>query len=87
MTRDTILSFPCIYPVKAVARHADDPKHLVCTLISAHVPEADIVGVESRPSSGGRYLAVTVTLRASSQAQLDALYRDLSADKRLLWVI
>lgn len=87
MNPDKILSFPCIYPVKAVARHADDPKHLVCTLINAHVPEVDILAVESRPSSAGRYLAVTVTLRASNQAQLDALYRDLSADKRLLWVI
>ncbi|MGB7289958.1 MAG: DUF493 domain-containing protein [Candidatus Macondimonas sp.] len=87
MTPEEILSFPCVYPIKAVARIADEPLALVSTLIAAHVGEADIVGIETRPSRAGAYLSVTVTLRATSRAQLDALYRDLSADKRLLWVI
>ncbi len=70
-----------------MARIADEPLALVSTLIAAHVGEADIVGIETRSSRAGAYLSVTVTLRATSRAQLDALYRDLSADKRLLWVI
>lgn len=87
MTPEEVLSFPCIYPIKAVARMADEPVALVSTLIAAHVGDGDVVGVETRPSRTGAYLSVTVTLRATSRAQLDALYRDLSADKRLLWVI
>ena len=32
-----------------------------------------------RPSSKGNYLAVTCTFRALSQAQVDAMYRELTA--------
>ena len=56
-------------------------------VIAVHVEDDDVLAVDTRPSSGGRYLSVTVTLRASSRAQLDALYRDLSAEPRLVWVI
>jgi putative lipoic acid-binding regulatory protein len=32
-----------------------------------------------RPSSKGNYLALTVTVRATSREQLDNLYRELSS--------
>jgi putative lipoic acid-binding regulatory protein len=34
--------------------------------------------MEMRASSGGKYLSLTCTINATSQAQLDALYRELS---------
>ena len=34
--------------------------------------------LEMRASSGGNYLALTCTIRATSREQLDALYRDLT---------
>jgi putative lipoic acid-binding regulatory protein len=43
-----------------------------------HDPGFDPATVEMRPSRKGNYLALTCTVRAVSQAQLDALYRDLS---------
>jgi len=87
MADETLLSFPCVYPIKAVGQLAHEPERVVRAIIAAHVDDADVLAVDTRPSSGGRYLAVTVTLRASSRAQLDALYRDLSAEPRLVWVI
>ena len=36
--------------------------------------------MEMRPSKAGNYLALTCTVRAVSQAQLDALYRELTAN-------
>ena len=38
----------------------------------------DAATVEMRPSSGGKYLGVTVTITATSREQLDELYRTLS---------
>jgi putative lipoic acid-binding regulatory protein len=35
--------------------------------------------MEMRPSKAGNYLSLTCTIRATSQAQLDALYRALTA--------
>ena len=41
--------------------------------------EIDPASVEMRPSRKGNYLALTCTIRAVSQDQLDALYRELTA--------
>ncbi|MEY4767812.1 MAG: hypothetical protein RL637_451, partial [Pseudomonadota bacterium] len=38
----------------------------------------------SRASKNGQYLAVTVTIEASSQAQLDAIYYSLTAHPLVL---
>jgi putative lipoic acid-binding regulatory protein len=35
--------------------------------------------VELRPSSTGKYLGVTITVRATSREQLDDLYRALTS--------
>jgi hypothetical protein len=35
--------------------------------------------LETRESSGGKYLGLTFTVRATSQEQLDELYRTLSS--------
>jgi putative lipoic acid-binding regulatory protein len=40
-----------------------------------------------RDSRGGNYLSVTVTIRAESRAQLDAIYRDLTGDERVLMAL
>ena len=43
--------------------------------------------VTTRDSSKGKYLAVSVEVRAISREQLDAIYRDLHADSRILYVL
>jgi putative lipoic acid-binding regulatory protein len=40
--------------------------------------------VRVRPSSGGKYLSVTVTFEATSKDQLDAIYQDLTDHERIL---
>jgi putative lipoic acid-binding regulatory protein len=56
----------------------------VLALVSEHAPEVSHEMLSTRSSRGGRYLAVTVHLRAQSRAQLDRIYEDLSAHKRVL---
>ena len=43
--------------------------------------------MRTRASRGGRYLAVTVTVRAQSRDQLDDIYRALSAHERVLFAL
>ena len=50
----------------------------ILELVLRHVPDFDAATIEMRPSSKGAYLGLTCTVRANSQAQLDALYRELS---------
>jgi putative lipoic acid-binding regulatory protein len=82
MTNDSpqsAIQFPCEFPIKAFGSGHGDFEVLVVDIVRRHAPDLAEGAVTSRLSKGGKYLAVTVTLRAHSQAQLDAIYRDLSA--------
>lgn len=76
---DTLLEFPCDFPLKIMGRRTDDFAQLMVAIVLRHAPDFIAESVEMRASSGGNYLALTCTLRATSKQQLDALYRELSA--------
>jgi putative lipoic acid-binding regulatory protein len=78
MSRETLLEFPCDFPIKVMGARVDDFAQAVVDVIVRHAPDFDPASVEMRPSSKGNYLALTCTIRALSQPQLDALYRELS---------
>lgn len=82
MTNDSsksAIQFPCEFPIKAFGSGHGDFEVLVVGIVRRHTPDLAEGAVSSRLSKGGKYLAVTVTIRAQNQAQLDAIYRDLSA--------
>lgn len=51
----------------------------ILDLVLLHDPDFDAKKMEMRPSAKGKYLSITVTVRATSREQLDALYRALSS--------
>jgi putative lipoic acid-binding regulatory protein len=75
---ETLLQFPCEFPIKAMG-FGPDFETLVVGIIRQHAPHFGEGAVASRPSKGGKYMAVTVTIQAESRAQLDAIYRALTA--------
>lgn len=85
--QESLLTFPCEFPIKVMGHAADDFDALVFSLVARHVAGLTENAVAVRPSSGGKYLAVTVTLQAESQAQLDAVYRELSGCDRVVMVL
>jgi uncharacterized protein len=80
---ESLLEFPCDFPVKVFGTAAADFAELVLAMVRKHAPDTSEHSVTVRPSSGGKYSAVTVTVRAQSQAQLDAIYRELTASTRI----
>ncbi len=86
-TESSLLTFPCAFPIKAMGHAADDFADLVIEIVLRHVRELGEGAVESRPSKQGKYLSVTVTVEVDTQAQLDQLYRELSAHTRILMVL
>ncbi len=85
--RKSLLEFPCSFPLKVIGKDADDFKGFVLSVFRKHVDPANHESVETRPSGAGTYLAVTITFRAGSQDQIDALYRDLGSHGRVLFVL
>jgi len=86
-TDDTLFDFPCDFPIKIMGEQGDDFSVLIFELVSRHVPDLDQSALRSRASRNGRYQSVTVTIRATSRAQLDAIYQDLSAHERVVMAL
>ncbi|MBO9471189.1 DUF493 domain-containing protein [Endozoicomonas sp. G2_2] len=76
--RETLLEFPCRFPIKAFGKDEGDFEERVYQLVKAHAPELERSDLSVRNSSGGKYLAITANITAQSQAQLDAIYGDLT---------
>ena len=83
-TEDTLLEFPCQFSIKAMGLAAPDFDATVVQIVRRHAPDLGEGSVRVRPSSGGKYLSVTVTFEATSKAQLDAIYQDLTDHDRIL---
>ena len=57
---------------------ADGFVHAVCQIALMLDPTFDASTIELRESKGGKYLGITITVMATSRAQLDEIYRTLS---------
>jgi putative lipoic acid-binding regulatory protein len=84
---ETLLEFPCEFPIKAFG-HADPGlAHHVLEIIRRHAPETGEERLSLRSSKTGKYDAVTVTITAQSKAQLDAIYLDLTASSIVIMAL
>jgi putative lipoic acid-binding regulatory protein len=65
----------------------DEFESLVVVLINKHVPDLGEGAITSTLSKNKKYMSITATIQAKSQEQLDALYRDLTKEPRILMVL
>jgi putative lipoic acid-binding regulatory protein len=84
---ESLLEFPCDFPIKAMGYNTADFETLVVELIKPHAPDLDLTLMTARESRNGRYLSVTVTIRATSRTQLDAIYQRLSDHERVVMAL
>ncbi len=76
--QDTLLEFPCAFPLKIMGQANDALAQTVLDIVLRHAPDFDGATMEMRASSGGKYVSLTCTINATSKPQLDTLYRELS---------
>ena len=84
---ETLLRFPCSFPIKAMGPADSALEAAVVEILQRHVPEFDSGTVSTRASSGGKWLAVTVRIEATSKAQLDSIYRELTAHELVVYAL
>ncbi len=85
--QETLLEFPCAFPIKAMGQDDGAFETLVVELVRKHAPDLGEGAVASRASQGGKYLSVTVTVTATSREQLDNIYRELTACEQVLYAL
>ena len=81
------MNFPSIFPIKVMGANQDDFERLVVEIIQKHAKLAAEKAVTTKLSKGGKFISLTVRIHAESQAQLDAIYRELSAHEKVLMML
>jgi uncharacterized protein len=84
---DSPLKFPGDMEIKVVGIDQGQFQEFVLTTIRQQLPANPQLTVRSRPSSGNKYLAVTIGFWADTRAQWDAIVAALSADPRVKLVV
>ena len=72
---ESLIEYPCRFPIKVMGVNADGFVHAITEIARRFDPSFDAAEIELRPSSGSKYLGVTITINATSREQLDELYR------------
>lgn len=74
----SLIEYPSAFPIKVMGLRVDEFEPAMLALARQFDPAFDAASVERRPSSGGKYLGLTLTITATSREQLDEIYRTLS---------
>jgi uncharacterized protein len=71
--RASLLSFPCEFPIKVFGTQETNLRAAVLGILRRHLHAVPDEAIGVRSSRGGKYTALTITITATSQQQLDAI--------------
>ena len=74
----SLIDYPSAFPIKVMGAQVDGFEQAMVSVARRFDAEFDVGTIERRPSKGGKYLGLTLTVTATSREQLDELYRTLS---------
>ncbi|MFN9709122.1 MAG: YbeD family protein [Burkholderiales bacterium] len=74
----SLITYPCQFPIKVMGLNVDGFTEAMIRVALQFDPGLGPDAVQTRASSAQKYLAVTLTVTATSRDQLDELYRTLS---------
>ena len=79
MSDESPLEFPCEFPIKMMGKDTAEFRSTARSLVENHVGGVVDDRVQTAISRNGRFVSVTVTITATSQQQLDDIYKDVTA--------
>jgi len=75
----SLIEYPSLFPIKVMGVNDPGFEPAMVDIAMRFDPDYDRASLQVRPSSGGKYLGLTLDITATSREQLDALYRALSS--------
>ena len=87
MSEDSVIEFPCEFPIKMMGRDTPEFRITARVLIENHVGPIAEESIQVNVSGKGNFVSVTVTVTATSQQQLDDIYRDVSGHEDVLMAL
>lgn len=81
------IEFPCDYVIKVIGHAAPDFTEYVVSVVEAHAPGIREEHISVTDSRNGRFTSVQLTILATGEPQLKALFEDLKASGRVQMVL
>ncbi len=87
MSEESVIEFPCDFPIKMMGRDTPEFHATARSLIENHTGPLAEESIQINVSSKGNFVSITVTVNATSQQQLDDIYRDVSGHDDVLMAL
>lgn len=87
MSEESAIKFPCDFPIKMMGRDTPEFRATAVSLVENHVGQLAEEAIQVNLSARGNFVSVTVTVTATSQQQLDDIYRDVSGHDDVLMAL
>jgi putative lipoic acid-binding regulatory protein len=87
MAEDSLLEFPCDFPIKIMGRDSPEFRSLARGLVEQHAGALPDSALQAAVSRSGRFVSITATITATSQKQLDDIYYALTAHQDVLMAL
>ena len=82
------IEFPCAdYPIKVMGDAGDELHIHVISVFKKHVDDFDVETISIRDSSRGRFQSITVSINATGEPQLKAIFEDLKLSQLVKMVL
>jgi len=83
----SLIEYPLDFPIKVLGKNQPGFGDAVVAIVRHHAADFDPATVEMRSSKKNTYLSLTVTIRAVTREQLDALYQQLNDHPLVVMVL
>lgn len=87
MSEESAIKFPCSFPIKMMGRDSPEFRATARAIVESHAGVVADEAVQAALSRNGNFVSVTVTIVATSQEQLDKIYRDATAHDDVLMAL
>jgi putative lipoic acid-binding regulatory protein len=74
---ESLVEYPSDFPLKIFGLQHPEFAQTILDVVTRHDPGFLAASMEMRASKNARYISLTCTIRATSRAQLDAVYQEL----------
>jgi putative lipoic acid-binding regulatory protein len=78
MTKTSLVEFPCHFPIKIIGTQSQSFIDEIREIALKHYPNLNEEQISHKTSQNNNYLAITLTVYAENQQQLDDLYHELT---------
>jgi|TARA_B110000967_G_scaffold26998_1_gene24716 putative lipoic acid-binding regulatory protein len=75
---ESLIDFPCYFPIKVMGETVDNFSLLVMQVIKKYDESFNETAIEIKGSSEGKYISLTCNIYVTSKKQLDEIYIELS---------